>query len=172
MVSSAIICEGAAESAIIDLLLDQNKLIITRDDLIDGRVIKVRGGKKFASTYLRKSFANKIKIYRVLDSRSEKFNLPTLYLTKVEVINVITAPEIEMLIIHAEDKYNEFKKSKKKPSDFCKQDLRMTEVKKYEFITGYFCDVNKLIDCINLHKKKARQQSDEIFLADLLVVET
>lgn len=44
----------------------------------------------------------------------------------MDVINVITAPEIEMLIIFNEDKYKEFKKSGKKPSDFCKEDLKMT----------------------------------------------
>lgn len=37
---------------------------------------------------------------------------------KACVINVITAPEIEMLIIFNEDRYKEFKKSGKKPSSF------------------------------------------------------
>lgn len=41
------------------------------------------------------------------------------YAGKVDVINVVTAPEIEMLIIFNEDKYKEFKKSGKKPSSSC-----------------------------------------------------
>lgn len=32
-----------------------------------------------------------------------------------------------MLIIFNEDKYKEFKKSGKKPSSFCKEDLKMAE---------------------------------------------
>ena len=37
----ACICEGAAEQAIIECLLDANKLIFTYDDMIEGEVIHV-----------------------------------------------------------------------------------------------------------------------------------
>lgn len=43
---------------------------------------------------------------------------------KVDVINVITAPEIEMLIILNEGLYSEFKKSGIKPSEFCKAKMK------------------------------------------------
>ena len=72
---------------------------------------------------LRKGFLGKISVIRILDSRRENFKLSKAYEHKVDVINVITAPEIEMLIIFNEDKYKEFKKSGKKPSDFCKADI-------------------------------------------------
>lgn len=35
----ACICEGAAEKAIMELLLDADKLTFTRDDLLDGELI-------------------------------------------------------------------------------------------------------------------------------------
>ena len=54
------------------------------------------------------------------------------YEQKIDVVNVITAPEIEMLIIHAEGAYDQFKRSGKKPSEFCKTNLRMHDVKSYE----------------------------------------
>ena len=38
----ACICEGGAERAILDLLLDKHKLIFEREDLIDEEVLKVR----------------------------------------------------------------------------------------------------------------------------------
>ena len=47
--------------------------------------------------------------------------------SEIRKCNGITAPEIEMLIIFNEDKYKEFKKSGKKPSDFCKEKLKMTD---------------------------------------------
>ncbi|MFI3215020.1 MAG: hypothetical protein R3Y24_17060 [Eubacteriales bacterium] len=62
---------------------------------------------------MRKRFKSNITVYRILDSRKENFKLGKLYKDKVDVINVITAPEIEMLIIHNENKYDEFKKSRK-----------------------------------------------------------
>ena len=69
---------------------------------------------------------------RILDSRREEFRLSKAYEQKIDVVNAITAPEIEMLIIHAEGAYDQFKRSGKKPSEFCKTNLRMHDVKSYE----------------------------------------
>ncbi len=93
---TACICEGGAESAILDLLLDQDKLIFTRDDLLEGEILKTRKGKIFEEKYLRKEFSGKITVYRILDSRRENFKISKAYENKVDVINVITAPEIEI----------------------------------------------------------------------------
>lgn len=133
----ACICEGSAENAIIDILVDEHLLIFERKEMLDGEVIRIRDAKKFESRYLRKGFDDKISIIRILDSRREQFSLSKAYQHKVDVINVITAPEIEMLIILAEDKYKDFKKSGKKPSDFCKQDLGMKNVKSYDYVREY-----------------------------------
>ena len=120
----ACICEGAAEAAIIDVLLDNDLLIFQREEMLDEGVIR---GKTFETRYLRKGFNELISVIRILDSRRENFKLSKAYESKVDVINVITAPEIEMLIIFNEDKYNEFKKSGKKPSIFCKENLRICQ---------------------------------------------
>ena len=104
--------------------------------------------KKFEEKYLRKGFKDKISVIRILDSRGENFKLSKAYAGKVDVINVVTAPEIEMLIIHNENKYKEYKKSRKKPSDFCKEDLRMADVKSYRFVKSYFADPMVLVAAI------------------------
>ena len=75
---------------------------------------------------------------RILDSRREEFRLSKAYEQKIDVVNVITAPEIEMLIIHAEGAYDQFKRSGKKPSEFCKTNLRMHDVKSYDFVKQSF----------------------------------
>ena len=110
----ACICEGNAESAIIDLLLDNNLLSFSRENMLENEVIRCRSGKQFEERYLRKQFDREITIIRILDSRKEKFKLSKAYEKKVKVINVVTAPEIEMLIIHSEKKYQEYQKSRKK----------------------------------------------------------
>ncbi len=97
--------------------------------------------KNFEAKYLRKSFNQQITILRILDSRKENFKLSKAYKDKIDVINIITAPEIEMLIIINENKYSEYKKSKLKPSDFCKVNLRMKDVKSYHFVMHYFSNV-------------------------------
>lgn len=164
----ACICEGSAEQAIIDLLLEHNLLIFNREQLLDEQVIRCRDARTFETRYLRKGFNDKISIIRILDSRRENFKLSKAYQHKVDVINVITAPEIEMLIIHSEDKYKDFKKSGKKPSDFCKQDLEMKDVKTYQYVLNYFEDVNALVEAIHKYTKSAKIPSGEYTLLDLL----
>ena len=66
--------------------------------------------KDFERNYLRKSFKEKITLLRVIDSRSEQFNLSKAYKDKVKLITIITAPEIEMLIILSENKKKEYDK--------------------------------------------------------------
>ena len=86
----------------------------------------------------------------------------------VDVINVITAPEIEMLIIHSEGKYDAFKRSGKKPSDFCKTDLRMHDVKSYDFVKDYFSNQQVLINAIKEYRRTANVPKGEYSLSDLL----
>lgn len=134
----ACICEGAAESAIIDILVDNGLLIFSRSEMIDESVIRCRSAKRFEERYLRKRFDNQISVVRILDSRREEFRLSKEYVHKIDGINVITAPEIEMLIILNEGAYERFKRSGKKPSDFCKIELRMHDIKSYDFVKAQF----------------------------------
>jgi len=117
-----------------ELLLDADKLIFRTEQLLDEEIIRSRSAKNFEQKYLRKSFTKKITVIRILDSRRENFKLSKAYAKKISVINIITAPEIEMLIIFNENKYNDFKKSKMKPSDFCKIKLHFKQVKSSDFV--------------------------------------
>ena len=78
------------------------------------------------------------------------------------------APEIEMLIIFAENQYKEFKKSGKKPSDFCKENLRMPDVKSYDYVFNYFSDSKILVSAIKEYHRIARIPKGEYTLLDLL----
>lgn len=97
----ACICEGAAENAIMDILLDADLLIFSREEMLEEAVIRCREGKKFEQKYLRKGFNDKISVIRILDSRREKFKIGKAYEHKIDVVNIITAPEIEMLIMYS-----------------------------------------------------------------------
>ena len=113
----ACICERSAETAIIDVLVDNNLLIFTREDMPEE--------------------------------------------------NVITAPEIEMLIIHSEGAYERFKRSGKKPSEFCKADLRMHNVKSYDFVKDYFSNPQTLVNAIKEYRRTANIPKGEYSLSDL-----
>lgn len=117
----ACICEGAAETAIIDILLDYGLLIFSREEMIEEEVIRCREGKKFEEKYLRKGFMDKISVIRILDSRRENFKLSKAYAGKVDVINVITAPEIEMLITLMRISIRNSRKPGRNPAVFAKR---------------------------------------------------
>lgn len=164
----ACICEGSAEQAVMDLLLDSDKLCFNQEQLLDGEIIRTRSAKQFESKYLRKGFAKEITVLMILDSRRENFKLSKAYVDKISVIDIITAPEIEMLIIVNEGKYADFNKSRKKPSDFCKVELKFKSVKTYDFVKDYFNDINKLIDSITEYKRVSKIPKGEHTILDLL----
>lgn len=166
----ACICEGSAEQAIMEILLEEEKLIFSEEKLFYGEIIRCRKAKSFETKYLRKGFKEKITILRILDSRREKFNLDKAYVNKIEVIDIITAPEIEMLIIMNEDKYDAFKSSRMKPSEFCKSKLNYDSVKSYGFVKDYFSDVEQLIKSINEYKRVSKIKKGEYTLSDLISV--
>jgi len=164
----ACICEGSAEEAIMELLLDDNKLIFEKEQLVEEEIIRIRGAKKFEERYLRKGFDKEITILRILDSRRENFKLSKAYVNKISVIDIITAPEIEMLIILNENKYDDFKKSRMKPSEFCKTQLGFKSVKTYNFVKKYFADIDKLVKSIYEYRRISKIQKGEYTLSDLL----
>jgi len=164
----ACICEGSAEEAIMELLLEADKLIFDSEQLLEEEIIRCRSAKNFEKTYLRKEFNKEITVVRILDSRRENFKLSKAYENKISVIDIITAPEIEMLIILNENRYEDFKKSKLKPSEFCKIRLRYKNVKSYNFVKKYFDDIDKLIKSIREYRRISNIKREEYTLFDLL----
>lgn len=165
----ACICEGGAETAIMDILLDNDLLIFNREQMIEERVLPRTSVKEFERRYLRMAYDQKILILRVIDSRGEEFNLSRAYRCQVEVVNVITAPEIEMLIIASKKKYDEYCRSGvKKPSDYCKNILGIKNVKSPAFIRDYFSNPSFLIDSIKEYHRVHKQKNTEASLYDLI----
>ena len=56
----ACICEGSAEEAIIDILVDNDLLIFNREEMLEERVIRCRSAKRFEERYLRNRKQNRI----------------------------------------------------------------------------------------------------------------
>lgn len=168
--------EGAAEEAIIDILLDNDMLIVSRDSLIENRPLRVRDANELC-TYLQKDFDGTITIYRILDSSNERFNLSrenkVLFGDKIELINVITKPEIELLYILSQGKYRDYMKVKShtKPSKFCKQDLKCRKIKEYEFVYSYFSDTNELVRTLKEYNRVTAKSKATHSLFDLLRTE-
>lgn len=176
MTLNAILCEGAAEQAILEILIENDALTIKKDTLLEDSVLRVRSAEHFFKKHMRKQLDEKVTIYRILDSKKEKFKLSNKlekkFSGKFTVVDVITSPEIEMLIIISEKKYREYMKvkSKIKPSIYCKEELKLKKIKEFNFIKDYFSDFDKLIYAIKQYhsfKKKNKDKTD-LMLYDIL----
>ena len=73
-----------------------------------------------------------------------------------------------MLLIHNEGAYERFKRSGKKPSEFCKIDLRMHDVKSYDFVKEYFRNPETLVKAIKEYRRTANIPNGEYTLLDIL----
>jgi len=166
----ACIVEGTAERVIINKLLDAGCLIFSRNQLLDQELLKCRNAREFEDKYLGKGFKQKISVYRILDSRTEKFKLRKVYQNKVDVVNVITAPEIEILVILKENKLKDYAKytSELKPSEYCIQKLKLPNVKTKEFLENYFSDIDELVELVKKYKRVHKVLKNESCIADLL----
>lgn len=168
-------CEGIAEEAIMDLLIDGGFLCFQREDLINGERTRIRTSEHLACQYLGTAMEREIAILRILDREKEKFVLPKVYRMRgdISVFNIVTKPEIEILHIIAEGLYADFKAQGGdiKASAYCKQIFghgrRRQAVKSRDFILQRYENCPEcLVDAINKYKQFAKQ--DEYCLADLL----
>ena len=73
----------------------------------------------------------------------------------------------ERLLV-AENQYKEFKKSGKKPNDFCKENLRMSDVKSNDYVFNYFSNSGILVEAIKEYHRTAKSPKGEYTLLDLL----
>ena len=165
-------CEGAAEEALMDILLDNNCLLFSRENLVGHKVTRKRKAVEIQQDFLNRDYSpHRAIVVRILDSRSEKFKLSALYAERHDVYTIRTTPEIEMLLIIAEGKAAAFRqqsKSKIKPSEYCKSVLKMgNRVKSRNFWLEYFVDINMLLQVIRQYHQTKSDKS-ELSIYDLL----
>lgn len=160
------ICEGTAEEVILNRLLDENCLIFNRNQVIDKAPTRIRQARKIESSFLNRDFAKDVVILRIIDSRREKFNLGKLYRERFSVYDILATPEIEMLMVWGENLYEEFKKSRKKPSDFMAAVHAREEIKSRSYLERYYADVNYLLTAIENYARDASHR-DELGLYQL-----
>ena len=176
MTLNAILCEGAAEQAILEILLENDVLTIKKESLFEEKVFRERSAENFFKKYMRVDLEEKVTIYRILDSKNENFKIKNKikkdFQGKYEGVDIVTSPEIEMLVIISEGRFTDYLKvkSKVKPSEYCKQSLNLRKVKEYHFIREYFSDVNHLISVITEYHSLMKVNKDKfpLTLYDLL----
>lgn len=164
-----IMCEGPNEKKIIDILLKYNKLIISPDDLVGREVYHARQIKN--SPYVKTQlgiYGGPVEVWRIGDKQSDKLNIPQEFKMQIkDVKKFCTLPELEILLILSEKKFDEYLKTKsqKHPKQFAKENIVYNknkykcETKFYEEYYGN--DVSKLTSAIKEYKQRNHSHSVE-----------
>lgn len=172
-----IMCEGANEKKIIDILLENQKLKVTEDDLIGRIIYHARQIKNSAMVMGQlRMYGGDVEVWRIGDKQKDKLVIPTEFKTQIKKITKFcTLPELEILLILSEGKYKEYEKGKsqKHPKDFAKENIFCNrqryrgDTKFYEDYYGK--DINKLIDAIHEYRQRNHaHKDDEHYLSEIL----
>lgn len=171
-------CEGPNELKVINILLENDALIFTDDDLLGLTAYHARQIK--SSTQVRTALnlysGSDVLIMRVGDKQTDKLTIPVDYKEKITGIEkYCTIPELEILLIISEGLVKEYEKNKSvtNPKEFAKTHITYNR-KRYDNSTQFFenyygSDCEKLITAIREYKRiKGNHRKDELYLADLL----
>lgn len=174
-----IMCEGTNELEIINILIENDLLVFTEDDLLGlsayhARQIDNSGVVKNALNIYPE---NDIAIIRIGDKLNEELEIPEEYKYKIScgIKKYCTLPELEILLIISEGLWEQFNKvkTKQKAKTFAKKNIKFNR-KKYDnstkFYREYYGDSpEKLVTAIKEYKQKHKShKKDELYLADLL----
>ncbi len=130
-----IMCEGTDELAVINILLDNDMLKISKDDLIGLQPYHARQIDKsvVVQTQIRMYPYNDIEILRIGDKQSDELKIPREFkgkLSKERIKKYCTMPELEILLIISEGLHSKFKKEKSnvKASEFAKKEIKFVTI--------------------------------------------
>ncbi|RSX51766.1 hypothetical protein D2E25_1741 [Bifidobacterium goeldii] len=169
------VCEGSAEKAIIETLIESGKIGVPLDRIEEdpeaGTLYTTkRSGAAITDTFLNFDYGGRpLLIIRIIDSQNERFNLRKGYERRAIVKTLLTRPEIEILVILREQAYKHWQKSNMTPSRFCKEKLGMSDIKRYEFIKDYWSsNPDELCNAILEYQRIHNFKDKELCLAELL----
>lgn len=179
----AVICEGNSEKYYLNILLDNDLLIVGKKDILTNAIlpIKFKKANTFQEHFLTMTHIKPITIFLIQDSEVSMGKFKEPYKNNIaSTYYFITSPEIEMLLIHHFNLYDDFikVKSKKKPCEFLADKCKIptSKLKSKEFIEKTFDDPTKLVRAIKIYSEKSpykrkKNKSNKYQLIDLLKVD-
>ena len=168
-----IMCEGPNEKKIIELLLRENKLIFSSDDLVG--LVPYHARQLSAPILIPElsMYKGDFEIIRVGDTMKDELKIPKHLKSRiVRVDRYCTKPELEILLIINENLYSQFLKSKLSPKQFAKKCIVYNR-QKYDNSTNFYDEyyrdrVDKLVLNLIEYRRIKKHNDGELFLADLL----
>ena len=138
-----IMCEGPNELAIMKILLKNNMLIFTEDDLLGLTPYHARQiGKSGQVKAELNQYNGRVDVIRVGDKQTDELRIPKEYKWMINSVEkYCTKPELEILLLISEGLYNKFLKVKSKVSakQFAKERIVFNGVR-YNNSTKFYED--------------------------------
>lgn len=175
--------EGSAEGVIIERLVEDDCLVISRNRIVpdanyyERPYTRTRKASDIAAQYFGVNYAvngsEGLLIARIVDSRAANFNLPRNVRNAAVVYSFFTRPEIEMLAIFREGAYKDWLRAKRRnkdlrPCEFCKGELGLEKIKETTFLKKYWAKGDELAKSIREYARNCHRDKGENILADLL----
>ncbi|HAT54076.1 MAG TPA: hypothetical protein DCW31_02315 [Lactobacillus sp.] len=156
MTLNSFVVEGAAEKAILDILIENDLLKIPCDTVLEnnsGKIIfDTLNPRKFAKDFLNHDFDEPIQVHVLLDSPNKKLNF-LRYSNQIDSVHYyVTREEIEAIHLYYNpdwpSQYEKYKHhttgTETKPSAFFINrghgGLGITNIKQYDYVYGLWCD--------------------------------
>lgn len=173
-----LLCEGQNEEVLLNLLLNADLLIFTRDNLIGRRPYPIRQLSNSTIKSELKHYGQETIVYRIGDKQNDVLKIPKDLKNIVfrdKIYKYCTKPELEMLLILNEglEKQYEKVKSSESPKSFAKKNIKFNG-KKYDQSSDFFKEyyggknIKNLVDDIKKYKNYKKHDRGELYLADLL----
>lgn len=171
-----IMCEGPNELEVVRMLLEHDKFIFTKDDLLNLVPYHARQITKSAAVKNALNlYSGEVHVLRIGDTLGDELKIPKDYKQQITKISkYCTKPELEMLLIISENKQLDFEKHKilKSPKMFAKENIIYNRVR-YNNSTIFYRQyydgrIDLLIKTIKKYKQIKKHKKNENYLADLL----
>lgn len=172
-----ITCEGTNEEAVFNYIEQEGKFVISDPETYSKDFIKshtTNSRKRLINTIFEHSFDGPVAILDIRDRIKEDWKInkrdrEMMARKEIDIIPVVTYPEIEILLINNDEEcYKQWvnKKNKFKPSEFCKMYYN-DNVKDGKSFLNHFSSFEDFEKVCNLYK--ADNGSDEyLTLSDLI----
>ena len=163
-----IACEGKSELILINHLIERDVFFAKPEELLDDRPLHMRQLTDIEAVINSLDINEEIYVYRIGDTQKDKLDLSRFKerIKHIHIYNVCTKPEIEILIILAENKYREYCKISHEMNIGPKQYAKMA-FKNYHSIEKYI-EQHDIVQAIKNYKKVKKHKAGEMYLADLI----
>lgn len=173
-------CEGTCEEVVLKRLLEADRLVVSMDDVVwDSErgtpYTRLRTARDIEQSFLGVEYpGGPLLVARIVDVNPGAFSVSGPRKNDVLLRDFVTRPEIEVLALAREGKYDAWRNYRKKgrqlkPSEYCSGVLGMKHVKQRTFLLDYWDDADKVVDAIVKYRGKlGKGKGDELGLFDLL----